>query len=447
MRFIIFGAGNAGANLAKKLCELKHDIVLIDPNSEALENIESELDVMTIIAAGVSPDLLKKAEVKKANMVIGVTNRDEVNILACMFAKKAGVEYTVASISQESYIHSKDFPLKEMGIDLSLSYNKECTYDIFKVLKTPGILEASQLFTDRIIAIGMKVPDNCPMLNFCLKDFADDPLFKSIRFIGLLTDSSFTIPDGKTVFKKGDEVYFVIKSNKLEKFIDWFFPKRPHNYNKIIIVGGSSLGLTLASILEKSSFKTVLIENDEKKAEYCSEKLNETLVIRGDASKLGVLREIGVNSDTAFIATTEEDEYNIVSCIQAKELNVGFTIAQINKPEYVPIINKMRLLDKIVNPYLSIIGAILSFVRGKQVHDVSLFYKLPGELLEVEIEEKNKIVGIPINKLKLPKGTIVVALMRRNQSLIVTGDFILQENDHLLLYSIPENINKLQSLF
>jgi len=447
MRIVIVGAGAAGQNLAKTLCGMHHDVVVIDRRPEPLQKIASELDAMTVEGEGASPAVLNESEIEKADLIAAVTDRDEVNILSCICARRAGVAHAVARIADESYLSSSSFNLRELGIDRAISHKEECAREIFDVLRMPGALEVAQLLEGKINAIGVRIPSHSPLPAAPLKAFRDEPWFSRVRFIGLVRDHELDIPHGETQLRAGDEAYFVLHPEDAEAFLEWMFAGHRKRFEKVLIAGSGDLGLSLASRLEQTPLETVLIEQDRKRAEVCSEVLDHSLVVNGNASDRATLKEIGIKANTAFVATTGDDELNIVSCVLAKELGASFTIAQINKAEYVPIIDNLSLLDRVVSPHLSMIKAILRFVRGKNVRDVAFFYRLPGELLEIVIASKSRRIGLSLRDLSLPKGAIVAAVQRGKDGFVPTGEFTLLENDRLVIYCLPATIDKLKSLF
>jgi len=447
MRIVIVGAGAAGQNLAGRLCEMHHDVVVIDRHPESLQRITLEMDALTIEGEGASPAVLDEAEIGKAELIVAVTDRDEVNILSCMYARKVGVKHTVARIAEKSYLSSRHLDLQALGVDRAINHKEECAREIFDVLRLPGTLEVAQLLEGKINAIGARTPSHSPVLDAPLKAFSNEPWFQRIRFIGLVRNRELSIPHGETQLRAGDEVYFALRPEDAEAFLDWMFAGHRSHSEKVVIAGCGDLGLSLALRLEQTSLETVLIEQDRKRAEVCSEVLDHSLVINGNASDRSTLKEIGIKANAAFVATTGDDELNIVSCVLAKELGANFTIAQINKAEYVPIINNLSLLDCVVSPHLSMIRAILRFVRGKNVRDVAFFSKLPGELLEVAISSESRWGGLSLRDVNLPKGAIVAAVQRGSDGFVPTGELTLLKNDRLVIYCLPATIGKLRSLF
>lgn len=447
MRIVIIGAGASGQNLAEMLCSMHHDVVLIDRRQQALDHVSAELDILTIEGEGSSPATLDQAEIAKADLVVAVTNTDEVNILACMYARKKGAKHTVARIADQNLISEDSFDLQDLGLDAAISHKEACATEVFDVLHMPGVMEVTPLFNGGIMAISVNMPSNSPLLDTPLKQFSAEPWFMKVRFIGLVRDQKLQIPHGNTTLREKDDVYLVLQPEHAEPFLDWLFANQRAHFEKVIVAGCGDLGLSLATRLETTSLETVLIESDRNRAEFCSEILDHSLVIHGNASDRSTLKETGIRSNTAFVATTGDDELNILSCVLARQLGASFTIAQINKAEYVPIIDNLGLLDRVVSPHLSMIKAILRFVRGKNVQDVALFHKLPGELLEVSLGNKSSLCGQQVRDLELPKGAIVAAVQRDAQCFVPTGDLTLLENDHLVLYCLPSVIDKLQSLF
>jgi trk system potassium uptake protein TrkA len=447
MRVLVIGAGNAGQNLAGKLCAEKHDVILIDREAGRLEEAQSKLDILTIEGGGSSPRTLDKAEVSKADMVVAVTDDDEVNLLACSLAHAAGVPHTVARVSDIDYVTPPEaFDLRRLGADLIVNPKQECAQEIFNILRMPGTLEAVDLFEGRILAVGIKVHMDSPLIRSPLKSFENPELLQRIRFIAVTRGAEMLVPHGDTQFLIGDDVYFAGKPEDVASFLHWAWPEHAR-FRRVVIAGGGSLGLTLAQLLESSEVDIVLIEKSEERANHCSGVLNRTLVLHGDALEQETIRNAGILDDTAFVAATSSDENNIIGCLLAEKMGARFTLAQVAKPEYVPIIDNLSLLDRAVSPPLSMINAILHFVRGKHVKAAALFHRLPGELLEVALPAGSRPAGQAIKDVKLPRGSLIASVLRGDEVLVATGDLVLREGDRLLLFALPDTVGKISNLF
>ncbi|NKB25635.1 MAG: Trk system potassium transporter TrkA [Kiritimatiellae bacterium] len=446
MRIIIIGCGNTGRQLAAKLCGEKHDVVVVDNQSEPLAELESQYDVLTIQGQGSSPLVQEHAEIKKADLLIAVTSHDEVNVLAGILAHSAGVLHTVVRVANSDYIHSSHIEvLKNMGIDLLVSQKAECARELFNILSLPGTQEVIDMHHGKILAVGIKVHIDSPLLLTPLNNFSKPELLKMIRFIAVMRGENFFIPSGETQFMIGDDLYFLGKPYDIRIFLDWAQPEHM-KFDKVVIAGGGDIGLQLAQRLESTPTETILVEMDPACAQYCSTVLNKTLVIKGDALDQEALEDINMNENTAFVATTGDDENNIISCLLAEKLGVAFTLAQIAKAEYAPIINSSSLLDRAVSPHSAMINAILRFIRGRNVDSATLLHNVPGELLEMVLPDDSKWGGKTIEEISMPAGSIIATVLRENKVYAATGDFCLKQGDHVVLFSKPELISKLESM-
>lgn len=447
MRILIVGAGNAGRHLAAKLSEERHDIVIVDRDEAALNEVASQLDIQTVPGEGSSPRVLEKAGLAKTDLLVAVTDKDEVNILACAFAQAAGVPHKVARVSNPDFIHSNStFDLRKMGIDLVISQKEECADEIFTVLRMPGTIEAVDMLDGRVLAVGVKVHMDSPLVLQTLKNFPRPELLQHIRFIGLMRGDELLIPKGDTQLMIGDDIYFCGDPAIVTEFLAWACPEH-EKFEKIIIAGGGDLGLQLALRLDKTGTPIVLIERNAERAEACSLQLDRALVIKGDALDQETLENAGVINGSAFVAATGSDENNIMICLLAEKAGATFTLAQVTKPEYVPIIGSLSLLDRAVSSHMSMINAILHFVRGKNVKAAALLHKLPGELLDVALAPGHRWVDKPVRSLRIPNGVLIATILRGNDILPPTGDQVLREGDHLVLFAVPEAVGKVEGLF
>lgn len=447
MRILIIGAGNAGRHLAGKLSEERHDIVVVDNDEDALQEIAAQYDIQTIHGEGSSPRVLEEAGLSKADLVVAVTDRDEVNILACAYAQAASVPHKVARVSNPDFIHSDSrFDLRRMGIDLVISQKEECAQEIFTVLRMPGTLEAVDMLEERVLAVGIKVHMDSPLVLQSLKNFSRPDMLQKVRLIALMRGDELLVPRGDTQLMIGDDIYFVGEPPAVHEFLEWACPEH-ERFEKVIIAGGGDLGLQLALLLEKSGMPVVLIEKNPERAEQCSRRLDKTLVMRGDALDQETLENAGVIHGSAFVAVTGSDENNIMICLLAEKAGSTFTLAQVTRPEYVPIVSSLSLLDRAVSAHMSMINAILHFVRGKNVKAAALLHRLPGELLDVVVPSGSSWCGTAIKQQRMPSGLMIATALRGDQVLSATGDLILQAGDRLVLFARPECVAKVESLF
>ena len=447
MKIVIVGAGNAGRYLAARLCEMGQDVIVIDRDVAALNELADGYDVMTVNGSGSDPEIISSGNIGKIDLFAAVTPSDETNLLACCWAKAGGASHTVARLSDNKFIRSPLVDMAGLGIDLPLVHKEECTRDVFNVLYRPGALEVTSLLDDKIAAVGLKLPENAPLAGKPFKSFRQDRWFAKIRFIGLVKNGKLLIPDGNSVAEPNDDVYAALPAGEIDAFLDWIAGSGRKGFRKTVIAGGGELGLALAGLLEDSSMETVLIDHHRKRAEYASRTLEKCLVLNADAADISTLKEAGINEETAFAGITGDEEMNIVCCIQAKQLGAGFTIARIDKSEYVPIIGNLKLVDRVISPNTSLIKAILKYVRGEIVENVGLFHRIGGEVQEVLIKPGSRREGSTVSSIKLPRNSIIAAVARNGDVFVPTGECVLRKGDRLAIYCLPETAEKIRSVF
>jgi len=447
MRIAVVGAGNAGRDLVAKLCEMGQDVVVIDPDAGALSELTLGHDVMTVEGSGADPDILADDSIGSLDLLAAVTPRDETNLLACCWAKAAGTQHTVARLSANKYLRSPLVDIAKLGVDQALVHKEECTREIFDVLHRPGTLEVTSLLDDKIAAIGLRLPEHAPLLDKPLKEFREHEWFGKVRFIGHLRQGDLSIPDGDSTVCAGDDVYVVLPAEEIDPFLDWVMAGRRKRCRKVVIAGGGSLGVSLAALLEDTPMETVLIDRNRGRAEAASEHLEKCLVLNADATAVSTLKEAGLDSGTAFAAITGDEEMNIMCCVQAGQLGAGFTMARIDKSEYVPIIGNLKLVDRVICPNTTLIRVIVEYVRGEIVENVGLFHRIAGEVQEVVVKPGGKRAGAAVSSLKLPRGSIVAAIQREERVFVPTGGCVLEENDRLAIYCLPETAEKIKSAF
>jgi trk system potassium uptake protein TrkA len=446
MRILIIVAGNAGQQLAMRLCEEKHSVVMIDKDAELLAQAEANLDILTLCGTGSSPHVLEEAQIGKCQLVIAVTSHDEVNILACLYAHAAGVPRKVARVSSPEYIRTGDvYDLTRMGIDLVINQKQECAREIFNMLQLPGAQEVFYLFEGRVMVAGFNVSAVSPLLDRTPAECVRLDLIQSVRIIAIRRRNELVVPHGDTVFEKSDFVYLVGKPADVTAFFEWVCPDMKP-FDKVIIAGGGDLGLMLAQQVEKE-LDCVILEKNEERARHCSMTLDRALILKADALSESTLDEAGLTANTAFVALTGDDENNIMNCLMAQKNGAAFTVAQITRTDYVPVIEQLYLVNRVASPYISMTHAILHYLRSKNVQSASLLHNLPGELLDVVISEGSRLIGKQISDIHLPRESIVAVVLRNHEVLTATGDFSFRAADRVLIFTHPLAVKKIQSMF
>ncbi len=446
MRILIIGAGNAGCQLARRLCEERHSVVMIDTDLGALRQAETGLDILTMCGSGSSPRTLDEVQVEKSQLVIAVTDRDEVNIVACLYARAAGVPRTVARVSSPDFMHSNDtYDLTAMGISLVINQKQECAREIFNMLQIPGAQEVFRLFGGRLMVAGFPIGASCPLLGDTPAGCSRPDLMQGVRLLAIRRAGELVVPHGDTVFTENDFTYLVGRPDEVGAFFKWVCPEKVP-FEKVIIAGGGDIGLMLARMLE-TTIPCVVLEKHDGRARRCSADLKKALILRADALAGSTLDEAGLSGSSAFVALTGDDESNIMNCLMAQKKGAGFTVTQITRPDYMPVIEQLNLVDRVVNPYLSMTRGILHYLRSQNIPAASLLHNLPGELLDVTIPEKSRITGSLIRDIRLPRAAIIAAALRGGEVHTATGDLQLLPGDRVLIFVHPDAVRKIEAMF
>jgi trk system potassium uptake protein TrkA len=419
---------------------------MVDVDAQALAQAEACLDILTICGKGTNPSVLTEAQVDKSDLLIAVTDNDEVNILACVMAHAAGVEGKIARVTDPGFLSgSPHYDLKKMGVDLVINQKQECAREVYNMLQIPGALEAFDLFAGKVMVAGFNVNSSSPLLDRTPAECDRLDLIQSVRVIAIRREDKLVIPHGNTVFQKKDLVYLVGRREDIVDFFAWVCPDiKP--FEKVIIAGGGDLGLMLARFIE-NDFDCVLLEQDEDRARLCSAELNKTLVLRADALTESALEESGLHDRTAFVALTGDDEGNIMNCLMAQKKGASFTATQITRTDFIPVVEQLYLVNRVVSPYISTTNAIMHWLRSKKVRAASLLHNLPGELLDVVVEANGKLDGKRICEIKMPSTAIIATVLRGSDVMTATGDLQMQVGDRVLIFCHPDAVKKIQSNF
>ncbi len=446
MRIVIIGAGNAGRQLARRLCEERHSVVMVDVNPQSLAEAEAGLDVLTICGQGTNPSVLEEAQVDKSDLLIAVTDNDEVNILSCLLANAAGVKGKIARVTNPDFLSgSPHYDLGKMGIDLVINQKQECAREVYNMLQIPGALEAFDLFAGKVMVAGFSVNASSPLMDRTPAECDRLDLIQSVRVIAIRRDDQLVIPHGNTVFQKKDIVYIVGQREDIISFFSYVCPDILP-FEKVIIAGGGDLGLMLARFVE-NELDCVLLEQDEDRARYCSAVLNKTLILKADALTESALEESGLHDRTAFVALTGDDEGNIMNCLMAQKKGASFTATQIARTDFIPVVEQLYLVNRVVSPYISTTNAILHWLRSKKVRAASLLHNLPGELLDIIVNADGKMDGKTIREIKIPEKAIIATVLRQGEVMTATGDLELLVDDRVLIFCHPDAVKKIQSTF
>ncbi len=443
VKIIIIGAGKVGSQIAQTLSAENHDVTIIDKRDDIRQDLDNNLDIMTIVGNGANVRILEQAGIKQADMLIAVTRSDEVNMIACMTAKQFNVAKKIARIRNTEYMYSNSLSKEKLGIDFVINPERATAKEIIKLLKTPTNVSEAQNFTGgRISLFGLKIEEGCKCANKKIKDinFGPNTLLASIY-----RENKLIIPSGDDELLLDDKVYILLKRENYED-LELICNKKSCAMQNVLILGGSNIGIQTASLLNKIGIKTKLIEVNKAKCEKIAELLPQTLVINGDGTNIDLLKEEGIETIDGFVAVTGYDEENLLVSLLAKHLGTKKVIAKISRTNYIPILERIGI-NAIVNPRLTTASAILRFLRRGEMISLTLLKEGGAEVIELVAHEYSKIINKPLKSIDLPQNTIIGAIIRKEEVIIPHGEDFIAEGDKVIVFAKSTELKKVEQLF
>jgi trk system potassium uptake protein TrkA len=448
MKIIIAGAGEVGFHLAKLLSYESQDITLIDTQKENLAYADSHLDIRVLRGDATSYAVLTDAQVKNAELVIGVTSSETTNITLCMLAKQMGCKRTIARISNSEFIDKKDtIKFSELGIDELISPEELAAVEIQLLLNKSGFNDTYEFEEGKLIMIGVTLEKNAPFIGKMVKEAAN--IFSELHFMPIALQRLGTqytlIPRGDTVFKEGDTVYFITVKEGVDELYK-LTGKKKKEIKNVMILGGSKVGFKAARDLCEKNFNVKLIEKDKEKAFDLSDDLPNVLVINGDGRNVELLEEESLESMDAFIAVTGNSETNIMSCLVAKSKHIRKTIALVENMDYFQLSHSIGI-DSLINKKLLAANHIFRHIRKGEVVALMRLNNLNAEILEFVVKPDSKVTGNVIRDVDFPTTATIGGVVRNGKGYIALGGFEIKAGDRVVVCCLPETIPAIERLF
>lgn len=448
MKIIIAGAGEVGFHLAKLLSYESQDITLIDTNKTSLAYADSHLDIRVLRGDATSIAVLKDAQVQNSNLVIGVTSSETTNITLCMLAKQLGCERTIARISNTEFVDCKDtIKFEELGIDELISPEELAATEIQLLLNKAGFNDTYEFEDGELIMVGVSLSKSAPFVGKMVKEAAT--IFTELHFMPIALKRMATqytvIPRGDTIFKEGDQVYFITVKEGVDELYK-LTGKKKEEIKNVMILGGSKVGFKAARDLCSKKFNVKLIEKNKEKAFDLADELPTALVINGDGRNVKLLEEESLESMDAFIAVTGNSETNIMSCLVAKSKHIKKTIALVENMDYFQLSHSIGI-DTLINKKLLAANNIFRHIRKGDVVASMRLNNLNAEILEFIVKPNSKVTKNVVRDLNFPKEATIGGVVRNGQGIIALGGFQIQAGDCVVVCCLPEAIAKIEKLF
>ena len=450
MKIIILGAGQVGTSLANHLLA-DHDISLIDADSEKLRSLHHKFDIKTICGSGAHPHILEEGGAQDADMVIAVTNNDEVNIVACQIAYSLFKTPTkIARIRNKYYLrYPRIFNNDHIPIDLIINPSESVTDRLMRLVETPGSFQALDFANHAMQMIGVKVSPLSVAVGVTVAEFRNNLGEADARIITLIRDEKPIAFTADTAIKAGDAVYFITYNEHVSSLVSLFQP-RQRRVKNIMIAGGGHIGTGLAQKLEKE-YIVKLSERNYAQCHRAAELLNDTVVLFGDAADDELLQGENIEDVDFFCSVTNDDEANIMSAMLAKKMGAKTTLALVNSLSYASLIEDGQTIDVALSPQRTTIGVILTYLRKGDFVNIYSYHLGTCEAMEVVVhgeEYYSSVIGHTIRELTLPDCVKVGAIVKKGTAYIAHDDTVVEKGDHLILaISDLRYIRTLERLF
>ena len=450
-RIIVVGAGKVGKTITKRLTDEGHNLIVIDRSESKLEELSNQCDCLLLPGSGASHATLEEAGIANANVMIAVTDSDELNLLCCTIAKQFNPDIsTIARVRNPDYGSEIPYLMNRLAIDRIINPEYEAAIDAARLLFLPAAMSINSFAHGNAEIVKIKIPEGSILDNNTIA-YLGKNITNDLVIVDVERDGVLTIPNGDFVLKSGDIISFVSSSRKV---CLGFLKKIGFNTKSVrntMIIGGGKSAYYLADQLIKSGIDVKIIEKSNARCEELSVLLPKATIINADGTDSELLDEAGIKSTDSLVALTGIDEENIMLTLHAKQVSKAKVVTKINRITFTKVINNLNLGSVIYPKYITA-ETIISYIRAKQasrgsnVETVYQFLDGQGEAIEFKVKEASAITGIPLKDLKIKTGVIVSFIIHDGRLIIPTGTDCISEGDSVMIVTSHKGFTELTDI-
>lgn len=444
MRVVIIGAGGVGSALADALSQEAKDVVAVDRSEERVRAIRNSFDVQALHGSGSNPAVLRQAGIDRADFVAAVTDSDEVNLAAASLARHLSPDATiVARIRAFDLARETDFLHRGApGINHVINPEFRAARQILRAVSIPHATDVSEFEDGRIVVAGIPIPEGSPLDGISMREIPSALPAARPLIIARYRDEHLIIPTGTSDLRRGDIIYFITSPDESRSIVeavglDWYPVK------EIVVVGATAMGIHLSQRLEKEGYRVKLIEQDRDLADAAADRLERTMVLRGDPFDTDLLEEENVPGADVLAAVCPDVETNLMVALLARRMGVKRTVVSTNRTNQIPIIMATGI-DTVVSPRVAAINSILHLVRKGRVLQASETGREDAEMIEFQIQIGDHLEGRPLKDVRFPKNCLVGAILRGDGVIIPGGDTELEGGDKVLIVALKDAVASLE---
>ena len=450
MKVIILGAGQVGATVAESLVSEQNDITVVDVEPARLRALQDRFDLRTVTGSASHPAVLEEAGIDDADLLIAVTQSDETNLVACKLAARMfNVPRRVARIRANAFLDNK-LVLGPDGFDVDLSICPEqvLTEYIVKLVEFPEALQVLDFADGKVSLVAVRAYQGGPMVGRPVKEIRAHIPNIDTRIVAIFRRDGAVMPDGDTIIEAGDEVFCLAAADNIRQVMHEL-RRMDQPVKRVMVAGGGNIGLRLARALE-GQYSVRLIEHNKRRCEFLSARLNQALVLNGDATDEELLEQENIGEMDLFVAVTNDDENNIMSCLLAKRMGARRVVALINRRSYVDLVQSGQI-DIAISPAQATIGKLLAHVRRGDVVAVHSLRRGAAEALEAVVHgdrESCRVTGRLVREIDLPAGATIGAVVRDGKVLMAHGDTRIEAEDQVIVFDTDKRtLPRVERLF
>lgn len=451
MRAVICGAGQVGFGIAERLSAEGHDVSVIDLSARLIANVRDQLDVRGVVGHGSHPEVLAAAGAEDADLLIAVTQADEVNMVAAQVCHSLfQVPTKIARVRAQSYLAPEFrsmFARDQLPIDVVISPEIEVGEMVMRRLALPGAVETVRFCDEKVVVVGILCGEDCPVVDTPLRQLTE--LFPNLGavVVGAFRQGRLFVPKSRDMLKVGDLAYVVAPREQVRRTLVIFGHEEP-KASRVIIAGGGNIGFYVSQELEKREpqMRVKIIEANRTRALQIADQLTRAVVLNGSALDQDVLREAGVEDADTIVALTNDDQANIITCVMAKTLGCTRNLSLINNVSYPALANALGI-DAYVNPRAVTISRVLRHVRRGRIESVHSLQNGTAEVIEAEALETSTLVGRPLRDLDLPDGVRVGAIMRGRKPIEIDGSTQIVARDRVVMFALADRVHHVEQMF
>ncbi len=428
MYIVIIGMGEVGRHLLRMLEHEGHDLVAIDQRPEAIAFVEDHHDVLTMVGYGARHDVLTQAQVHRADLVVAVTDQDEVNLIAALAAKQLGAKRVIARAQSDAWAsHAEGVRYGLLGVDVVINPRILVAQELTRIARSHGAVDVIDLAQDRIELVQLQLGEHARLVHKPLMKLA---LPRDTLVAALVRDGTLVVPGGADVLVPGDRIYIIGRAEAILEAEEMFTARRESR--RVCIVGGGVVGSALARNLAADGAQVLVFERNREVAERLSVSVPKATVVHGDGTDRQLLEEEEVGTYDMVCAVTSADEVNLMTALLARRVGASRTAALVHRGDYMPIYTQLGV-DVVLTPRAVASDQILRYVRGGTVQSLTSLENGQAEVAELRVPRGARILGVPLKRMGLPRGALLAGIVHEDQVIIPRGDDVVHAEDIVIL--------------